>query len=179
MTGPIETDSVAARTPTATPERDASMSALDPRVATLWRLQRLTRLVLVGLPVSIGGALLLAPRIGTGWAAGMAGLVLAWQAGMAILWPGLEYRAFRYAVRDNDLLVRHGVIFRRWSAIPFNRIQHADTRQGPIERLLGLARLVVYTASGAGADGGIPGLPQEEAERLRDTLSRRGGDDGV
>ena len=97
----------------------------------------------------------------------------------ALFWPALEYNAYRYTVRDQDLLVQSGVLFRRWSSIPHNRIQHVDTRQGPFERVFGLSRLLVFTAAGMSADGSIPGLRTEEAERLRDLLSRRGGDDGV
>jgi hypothetical protein len=97
----------------------------------------------------------------------------------ALFWPALEYNAYRYMVRDQDLLVQSGVLFRRWSSIPHNRIQHVDTRQGPLERVFGLSRLLVFTAAGMSADGSIPGLRTDEAERLRDLLSRRGGDDGV
>lgn len=96
-----------------------------------------------------------------------------------LFWPAFEYNAFRYMVREDDLLVQSGVIFRRWSSIPHNRIQHVDTRQGPIERVFGLSRLLVFTAAGMSADGSIPGLATDDAERLRDQLSRRGGDDGV
>ena len=41
------------------------------------------------------------------------------------------------------------------------------------------SRLLVFTAAGMSADGSIPGLATDDAERLRDQLSRRGGDDGV
>jgi len=105
--------------------------------------------------------------------------VVLFQAVMAIFWPSLEYDAFRYQVREEDLLVQSGVLFKRWSSIPNNRIQHVDTRQGPVERMLGLSRLLVFTAAGMSADGSIPGLATAEADRLRDLLSRRGGDDGV
>lgn len=99
--------------------------------------------------------------------------------GLSMLWPALEYEYFRYGVREHDLLVQRGVIFRRRSSIPHNRIQHVDTRQGPIERLLGLSSVAVYTAAGMSADGSVPGLAEGEAEAMRDELSRRGGDDGV
>ena len=59
------------------------------------------------------------------------------------------------------------------------RIQHVDTRQGPMERIFGLSRLIVFTAAGSLADAAIPGLRTQDAEYLRDELSRRGGDDGV
>ncbi len=153
---------------------------LDPRVVTLWRLSRLTRLTLFGLPfagaVGVGLGAVLSPTIG----AILAGALLTWQLTMAILWPALQYRHFRYSVREHDLLVQAGVLFRRWSAIPHSRIQHVDTRQGPLERFLGLARLQLFTAAGVSADGSIPGLDADEAERLRDELSQKSAaDDGV
>jgi membrane protein YdbS with pleckstrin-like domain len=63
--------------------------------------------------------------------------------------------------------------------VPTNRIQHVDVRQGPLEQWLGLSRVLVYTASGMGADGVIPGLNVETAEALRDQLVRTEGDGGV
>ena len=98
---------------------------------------------------------------------------------MALIWPSLEYRYFRYSLREHDLLVQQGVLFRRCTSIPLHRIQHVDTRQGPFERLLGLASLQLYTAAGVNADGSIPGLSEKDAERIRDQLSRLEGDDGV
>ena len=99
--------------------------------------------------------------------------------GFAVLWPSLEYEHFGYSVREHDLFVQRGVLFRRRSSIPHNRIQHVDTRQGPLERAFGLSRVAVFTASGVSADGSIPGLTTEIAEGIRDELARRGGDDGV
>ena len=45
---------------------------------------------------------------------------------------------------------------------------------------MGLARVQVFTASGIGGDGVIPGLALVDAEALRDQLVQLGGgDDGV
>jgi len=155
------------------------MEALDPQVVTLWRLQRVFRLSLLGIPFAVAVGLGVTSMAGATLGA-VAGLSLVFfQLVMLVVWPSLEYRAFRYSVREHDLLVQSGVLFRHWSSIPHGRIQHVDTRQGPMERLLGLARLQVYTAAGMSADGSIPGLDADIAEELRDQLSRRGGDDGV
>ena len=43
---------------------------------------------------------------------------------ISLVWPSFEYRYFRYDVRDHDLLVQQGVLFRRWCSIPHHRIQH-------------------------------------------------------
>ncbi|MFT4976821.1 MAG: membrane protein YdbS with pleckstrin-like domain [Myxococcota bacterium] len=153
---------------------------LDPRVVTLWRMSRAVRIAIFGLPFAAAVYLGLAATVSSELGAAAAIALLSFNFGMLIAWPALEYRYFRYAVREHDLLVQAGVIFRRWSAVPHSRIQHVDTRQGPLERALGLARLQIFTAAGVSADGSIPGLDAEEAERLRDELSQKGGaDDGV
>jgi len=155
------------------------LQPLNPRVTWLWRLQGLLRLGMVWGPMAVGAG------VGLGMlTVAAAGVVLtlallAFFFAVAMVWPTLEYEYFRYAVREHDLLVQRGVLFRRRSSIPHNRIQHVDTRQGPIERLFGLSNVAVFTASGMSADGSIPGLAAKAAEALRDDLARLGGDDGV
>jgi membrane protein YdbS with pleckstrin-like domain len=152
---------------------------LDPKAISLWRLQGLVQLAILGIPGSVFLALLLGSL--SHWLLGVlaAAALFCLALGKSIFWPPFSWRAYGYALRENEVLVRSGVLFRRWTSIPFQRIQHLDTRQGPIERMLGLARLQIYTASGMSADGSIPGLAQGTAEGLRDLLSKRGGDDGV
>ncbi len=155
------------------------LQPLNPRVTWLWRLQGLLRLGMVWGPMAIGvgvglGMLTIAP---VGVVLTLALLVFFFA--VAMIWPTLEYEYFRYAIREHDLLVQRGVLFRRRSSSPHNRIQHVDTRQGPIERFLGLSNVAVYTASGMSADGSIPGLSASDAESIRDELARLGGDDGV
>ena len=154
---------------------------LDPGVVMLWRMQRIVRLTLVSIPTLIGLGLITATAniFPTALLVVVVMTLIAINVVFALFWPALEYNAYRYTVRDQDLLVQSGVLFRRWSSIPHNRIQHVDTRQGPFERVFGLSRLLVFTAAGMSADGSIPGLRTEEAARHRDLLSRRGGDDGV
>jgi len=154
---------------------------LDPGTVMLWRLQRVIRLTLVGIPTLIALGIAASTMLGIrgDLIAVLVMTLIAMNIVFALFWPALEYNAYRYMVRDQDLLVQSGVLFRRWSSIPHNRIQHVDTRQGPLERVFGLSRLLVFTAAGMSADGSIPGLRTDEAERLRDLLSRRGGDDGV
>ncbi len=161
------------------PAPSAGPRHLDPRAVLLWRLQRLLNIALFGLPLATAMAVGLAQVLPRAAAILLAGGFLLVRFALAIAWPALSWRSWRYELREHDLLVQSGVLFRRWSSVPHRRIQHVDTRQGPLERWLGLSRLLVYTAAGMSADGVIPGLSEAEAERLRDELSRRGGDDGV
>ncbi len=145
----------------------------------------MSRVALFWGPLVVGGAIALGFRFGVAPAALVAAALLTVAFGGALLWPALAFRAFRYSVRDFDLLVERGVLFQRSTSIPLDRIQHVDTRQGPMERAFGLQRLVVYTAAGLSADGSIPGLDEGAAHELRDHLSRRSAasarltDDGV
>ena len=158
---------------------------LNPRVVTLWRIQALLGFATLFVPMAVVAAGLLVSVLGMSLALGAAlgslglglGVLLVIQVGV---WPPLSYDRFRYAVRNDDLWVARGVLFRQQTVIPHVRIQHVDTRQGPVERLFGISRLLVFTASGLAADGGVPGLDTATAEALRDDLaSRVGGEDGL
>jgi uncharacterized protein len=96
-------------------------------------------------------------------------------AGLAWGWwvIGRQVAAIGYAEREDDLLVRRGVLFRTVVVVPYGRMQYVDVHSGPVDRMLGIARLQLHTAS-AGSDAHIPGLPADEASRLRDRLASRG-----
>lgn len=88
-------------------------------------------------------------------------------------------KAIGYGLRDDDVVVRRGILFRRQVAAPYGRLQLVDISRGPLTRLLGLSELRVVTAA-ASSGVTIPGLPIAEAEELRDHLiavaeSRRAG----
>jgi len=93
----------------------------------------------------------------------------------AIAWPlvGRRYRSWGYAEREDDLLVRRGVMFARLSVVPYGRMQFIDVTAGPLERAFGLATVRLHTAA-ASTDARIPGLEREEAGRLRDSLAELG-----
>ncbi|GAA1517705.1 hypothetical protein BJ978_001694 [Agromyces terreus] len=88
-------------------------------------------------------------------------------------------RSIGYRLRDDDLLFRRGIMYQRQVAVPYGRMQLVDVTRGPVARALGLADLKFVTAAAATAVS-VPGLPIEDAERLRDELvalaeSRRAG----
>jgi uncharacterized protein len=82
-------------------------------------------------------------------------------------------RSWGYAERPDNLLIRHGLLYRRLSIVPYGRMQFIDVTAGPFERLLGLATVQLHTAAAA-TDARIPGLRPQEAARLRDRLAALG-----
>lgn len=65
------------------------------------------------------------------------------------LWELLRYFTTRYRFDPGELVVRDGLIFRNERHIPFERIQNLDLVQGPLQRWLGVAQVLVQTASGS------------------------------
>ena len=98
----------------------------------------------------------------------VAGVVLAVGVTMAVL----RYRAWGYEVRDDGIYLERGVLTQVRTVVPFVRIQHVDSSRGPVERLVGLATTVVYTAGSRGADVTVPGLTPVRADGLRERLKR-------
>ena len=72
-----------------------------------------------------------------------------------------------YALREQDLNYKSGLIFCKTVSQPMLRIQHVELKRGPIDRKIGLAKLQVFSAGGAMHTFEIPGLPLEKAESIR------------
>ena len=110
------------------------------------------------------------------WAAAIALAVIFL---LTIVLTPRRVKSIGYQLREDDLLFRRGIMFQRFVAIPYGRMQLVDINRGPLARALGLSELKFVTAAAASGVV-IPGLPEQDAEELRDKLvslaeSRRAG----
>lgn len=146
---------------------DVDWLPVSPRLATGRRLT-------VGAPmvVAVAVPLVVAAVTRVWWVSALA-LVPVAVAAWAWWVIGRQVEAIGYAERDEDLLVRRGVMFRSLVVVPYGRMQFVDVEAGPLARKLGYASVQLHTASPA-TDASIPGLVPDEAARLRDRLARRG-----
>ncbi|MBD9698084.1 PH domain-containing protein [Flavimobilis sp. GY10621] len=98
---------------------------------------------------------------------------------VAVLWAWIaivvvrQVRAIGYVEREDDLLIRKGVMFRNLVVVPYGRMQYVEETQGPLARIFGIKSLQLHTAA-ATTDASIDGLDPAEAARLRDRLASRG-----
>jgi len=92
-------------------------------------------------------------------------LCLVWAAAIT----PRQARAYGYRLRADDLVFRRGILWQRQVAVPYGRMQLVDVTHGPLDRAFGIAQLKLVTAA-ASTGVVIPGLTQQAAERLRDTL---------
>ncbi|MFB6070743.1 MAG: PH domain-containing protein [Halanaeroarchaeum sp.] len=153
------------------------MEHLDPRVQVVWAL------VVVAGAVGITAVLAAALILLTSW-----GLWPAVGAGLLVLLAGLghtvlRYRIWSYEVQDDALYLERGVFTRVRTVVPYVRIQHVDTQRNPLERLVGIGSVVVYTAGSRGADVTVPGLEPDRAtdlqRRLRSLVGESESEDAV
>ena len=86
------------------------------------------------------------------------------------LW--FRFSTMRYKFTDDGISMSWGILFRREIIVNYARIQDIHLKSNFIERWLGLARLLVQTASGrSSAEMTIEGI--KEFEALRDFLYSR------
>lgn len=97
-----------------------------------------------------------------------AGVVLAITLWTLAILPR-QARSYGYQLREDDLVFRRGILWQRVVAVPYGRMQLVDITHGPLDRGFGIAQLKLVTAAAA-TGVTIPGLTQEAAEKLRDTL---------
>lgn len=93
---------------------------------------------------------------------------------LLLRWLKLEYR-----VGPHELRIDSGFLNRTSRAIPFDRVTDIDLEQGPLHRVLGLARVRLETggsAGGSGEDGVLDAVSLTRANALREHIrARRGG----
>jgi membrane protein YdbS with pleckstrin-like domain len=141
---------------------DGELVPLERRVLSLWRIRS-------SLALGVWVALVLAASAGAGQVVPglLAALALAVVAGLLVRWwTSLVWRSWQFRVGDGALHLRHGVLTRRESTIPYHRVQHIDLEAGPLERRMGLTSLILRTAS-ASSDSTVPGIDADDADALR------------
>ena len=175
-TGPGEADHSPRETETDPPEPGSDpplgkfdsteMESLHPRIQVVWIAKVLIYTILLGTGLVFGGQ-----QFGFPWLPAIA-VVLAI---LGVVHAVARYRVWRFQLQEDALYLERGVITQVFTSAPYVRIQHVDTRRGPIDRALGLSRVVVYTAGSRGADVSIPGLQPKRAEALREQLRELAG----
>ena len=138
------------------------------------RLRDVRRLQVAGTTVAATAAAtaVVAIVLGT-WPAVIAAVAVLAAGFVAERFAQRRVEAWAYCEREDDLLVRRGVMFTRLSVVPYGRMQFVDVTAGPVERSFGLATVRMHTAAAA-SDARIPGLSAADASRLRDQLAALG-----
>jgi len=89
----------------------------------------------------------------------------------------LYWRRFEFRVGANEIRIDKGIVRRTHRSIPFDRVQDVDITQGPVARLLGLAKVTFETGGGSAMPGAEEGVLEaitlERAQQLRELVRAR------
>lgn len=150
---------------------DLDWHPLHARYVRQLQVSRALFLLALALALGVAGFTPLAEKASLEWL----WLALAAFTTAAIVWPAVAVPRCGYCLRERDIIYRSGVFWHAVTAVPFNRIQHAETGSNPFDRRFGTATLELYTAGGSGGDLKIEGLPADTAERLREHVLEKIG----
>jgi membrane protein YdbS with pleckstrin-like domain len=82
--------------------------------------------------------------------------------------PKITWERWRYDVFNQEIDLLYGRWIRKRTIIPMVRVQHVDTKQGPLMKQFALSAVTISTAAG---NHEIPALAEEVADELRDRIS--------
>jgi membrane protein YdbS with pleckstrin-like domain len=141
---------------------------LDPEAVTVWRISSAITSAIVCL-CAVGLFFIAANTNLPLWVAALVGCV-------AVIFtyffveplPKLLLYHWRYEVSEHEIDIKHGILVVKRTLIPMVRVQHVDTKQGPILRRYGLATVTISTAARVHE---IPALSLRDADALRDRIA--------
>lgn len=107
------------------------------------------------------------------------------------IYARMAYNRWKFEFTETNLKKEQGIIWKRYSNIPYERVQNVDIQRGIIARIFGFSSVMIHTAGYSGyggrgrisAEGYIPAVSPEYAEKIRDFLmhkiSRKGNTGGL
>lgn len=154
-------------------EQSRQWRTLPPRVKRVWMLnQAIATVVLLACCVVAVVVCLV-----NDWWGFWPGLIIGGIAALDIaslavqpLQTAYQYAFNRFAIGERELVLKKGWLMRSTTTVPFNRVQHVDTKQGPVLRAFDLMAVTVHTAVG---EHTIEALDVDEAQRVVETITAR------
>ena len=141
---------------------------LDPRMLRVWYISDIVAMAVVAALAVVAWVVVRHLGGDVFWVYLVGGAVELVCVGDLIVSPRVEYATWRYDVTPTDVDLYHGVFVKKRVLVPLVRVQHVQTKQGPILCAHGLATVTVSTA---GESFEIPGLAEDDASELRDRVA--------
>ena len=102
----------------------------------------------------------------------------------AEIYARMSYNRWLYEFTHESLRIERGIIWKKYSNIPFERVQNVDIHRGILARLLGFSSILIQTAGYSfsygyrmrpGSEGFMPAVSISRAEEIRDFLMKKIG----
>lgn len=147
--------------------------ALPPRVKRVWMLNQAIATVVLLACCAVAVVVCLANDWWGMWPAVVIGVVAVLDVLSLAVQPlqtAYQYAFNRFRIGERELTLKKGWLMRSTTTVPFTRVQHVDTKQGPVLRAFGLMAVTVHTAVG---EHTIEALDVDEAQRVVELITAR------
>jgi membrane protein YdbS with pleckstrin-like domain len=117
---------------------------------------------------------------------------------IAEVYARMSYNRWKYEFTKDGLKLERGIIWKRYTNIPYQRVQNVEIHRGVIARMIGFSTVDIETAGYSGfggaymrfgnrrryrSEGHIPALSKEGAEKTREfvmkKITKRGRNQGI
>ncbi|ANE05254.1 PH domain-containing protein [Corynebacterium crudilactis] len=141
------------------------MNPVSPKLTTARYLARLPWLAVSAIVFGVLGFF-----VSSWFYAGVAVMVVltAWQIWLI----PQQVKRLGWLETSDELLITKGKLWHSFTVVPYGRIQFVDVTAGPLDRIFGMKKVQLHTAS-ASSDSTIEGLPALEADTLRERLAEK------
>lgn len=94
----------------------------------------------------------------------------------AEIYARMSYTRWLYEINNEGIKIEKGIIWKKYTSIPFERVQNIDIKRGIIARMTGFSSVDIETAGrsnyGRGntqyhGEGYLPAIEEKEAENVR------------
>ena len=145
---------------------------LHPKIRSVWRFGAAMSGLIMGVVLAVFSIPFARIIEKPAWILMPVGFIVGFTlfGGISLLLINKQFERWRFQLREYDLLIQKGLVWRSERYIARDRIQHIDINTGPLDRRFGLAQVVVYVAGVTGSVGLIPGLTPQEADWLKEQL---------
>ncbi len=103
------------------------------------------------------------------------------------IYARMAYNRFLYEIGHDNVKIEHGIIWKKYTSIPFERVQNVDIKRGIIARIFGFSTLEIETAGQSGiagyygrggrrayhSEGHLPAIDIGDAEKIREFIMKK------
>lgn len=96
------------------------------------------------------------------------------------IYARMSYNRWFYEFTQTNLKIERGIIWKKYSNIPYERIQNIDIERDIIARIFGFSSVLIQTAGYSGgaryglhSEGYIPAVSIGEAEKIREFVIKK------
>lgn len=168
------------------------MEKLHPGARWLFRLRVYYPLLFIGIFITIWSfqifRFIAGGSLGIGFVIAILVYIL-FVIVVAEIYARMSYNRYLYEITHNEIKIERGIIWKKYTSIPYERIQNIDIRRGIIARMFGFSTVDIETAGQSGfgrygvrfgrgnkryeSEGHLAAIDIVGAEKIREFVMKR------